>query len=252
MKSLARGCCRILGVVAVGGTLWAAPAPHAIVIGDVTPEGKKQPPPTRDAPQYYFPTITDYRELGAVMAGTKSPSKDDVLQAVITALARENYLLVKPGSKPDLALTIWWGSLNPLVDEMEANEGDLAPTQVFFNKREMLALVGAFKADAFFKFDSDQLREAATDDRYFILIAAYDFAALEKKEKKLVWSARMSTESTGRSPEETFPLLAASGAAVFGRNTVPAVLDTSKPIKRPEIKIGPTEVIEVISADKKP
>lgn len=232
--------------------MWASSAPRAIVIGDVTSEGKKQPPPTRDTPRYYFPTITDYRELGAVMAGTKSPSKDDVLQAVITALARENYLLAKPGSKPDLALMIWWGSVNPLVDEMEANEGDLAPTQVFFNKREMLALVGAFKADVFFKFDADQLKEAATDDRYFILIAAYDFAALEKRERKLLWSARMSTESTGRAPDEIFPVLAASGTAVFGRDTAPTVLDASRPIKRPEVELGPTKVVDVLAEEKKP
>ena len=185
------------------------------------------------------------------MAGTKPPVKDEVLRSVISSLARQHYLPAKPGSKPDLALMIWWGSVNPLIDEMEANEDDVGPTQVFFNKREMLALVGAFKANAFFKFDTDQLKEAATDDRYFILIAAYDFPALERKERKLLWSARMSTESTGRAPAEIFPLLAASGAAAFGRDTAPAVLDTSKPIKRPEVEMGPAEVIEV-TEEKRP
>lgn len=196
--------------------------------------------------------IAGYRELGALVGGTKPPVENDVLQALVKALAQEHYLIAKPGTTPELMLVLWWGSINPLVDEMEQNVDEVAPTQIFYNQREMLSLVGAFKADAFFKFDSDQLKEAARDDRYFILIGAYNFAAAEKKKRKLLWSARMSTESTGRAPDKIFPILAASGAAVFGRDTAPALLDTSKPIKSPEIEMGPTTIVDELAEDKKP
>jgi hypothetical protein len=239
-----------LALLAVGSAC-AALSPRAIVIGDVTIEGTKRPLPTKEVPVYYLPVIAGYGERGAVMDGTKPPAEAEVVEAVVKALAQEHYLLMKPGSTPDLMLVIWWGRINPLIDEMPQNEGEVAPTRVFINTREMMALVGAFKADAFFKFDPDQLREAARDDRYFLLIGAFDFAAMARKEKKLLWSARMSTESTGRSPDEIFPLLAASGAAVFGRDTAPALLDTSPPAKTPKVELGPLEFIEVLPEEKK-
>lgn len=187
-----------------------------------------------------------------MMAGTKPPAEAEVVQAVRKALAREHYLVMKPDSVPDLVLVIWWGTINPLIDTMEANEDDVAPTEVFANTREMMALVGAFKMEAPTRSDWAQLKEAARDDRYFIFIAAYDFAAATRQERKLLWSARMSTESTGRTPEEVFPLLAASGAAVFGRDTAPAEHDTSEPVKTPSVELAPLEVIEMLGQEKKP
>lgn len=234
------------------GSSCVAPAPQAIVLGDVTSEGARRRAPSREAPVYYFPVIAGYRERGAVMGGTKPPAETEVVQAVTQALAREHYLVMKPGSTPDLMLVIWWGMINPLIDEMEPNEDDVAPTQVFANTREMMALVGAFKTDTLFRSDWNRLKEAARDDRYFILVGAYDFAAAARQERKLLWSARMSTESAGRAPDEIFPLLAASGAVVFGRDTAPVLHDTSEPVKTPSVELAPLEVIEMLGQEKKP
>jgi hypothetical protein len=186
------------------------------------------------------------------MAGTKPPPEAEVVQAIVKALAREHYLMMKPGSTPDLMLVIWWGRINPLIDVMEANEDDVAPTEVFVNTREMMALIGAFKGKGLSRSDWKDLKDTARDDRYFILVAAYDYAAAERKERKLLWSARMSTESTGRTPEEIFPVLAASGAGIFGRDTAPTVQDTSDPNKIRKVELAPFEVIEMLPGEKQP
>lgn len=246
--------CQRLGVV---GLLMAACGctalpPQAIVIGDVTAEGSQGRTPTREAPMYYAPAFAGYRERGAVQAGTKPPPEAEVRAAVVAALSRQHYLMMQPDSTPDLMLVIWWGQVNPVIDVMEANEDDVAPTEVFLNTREMMALVGAFKTRTVSKSDAKELKLAARDDRYFILVAAYDFAAAKRKERKLLWTARMSTESTGRGPDEIFPLLAASGAAVFGRDTTPSRQDTSTPPKIPTVELAPIELIEVLPEEKKP
>ncbi len=236
----------------LAGCRSGALAPQAIVVGDIPPANAPGPAPSREKPLYYYPVVGGYRELGAKMAGVHPPSSNEVLRAVAKALAQENYLLVRPGVKPDLMMVIWWGCMNPLVEEFEQTEEEVAPTKVFFNMREMLALVGAFKADVGVERVRNDLRQAANDDRYFIVVGAYDFAAVEKHERKLLWSARMSTESTGRSPEEIFPLLAASGAAVFGRETKPGVIDTAQQMKGTRVDLGELQVIENLTKDQVP
>jgi hypothetical protein len=232
-------------------------APQAIVVGDLARANASGVVPSKEKPVYYYPVIGGYRELGATVAGVQPPPTNEVLRAVAKALAQDNYLLVRPGLKPDLVMVIWWGCLNPLIDKMElaeeAEEG-VAPTVVdlFFNKREMAGLVGAFKGDDGFRRKRDSLTEATYDDRYFILVGAYDFAAAEKRERKLLWTARMSTESVGRSPAEVFPLLAASGVAVFGRETKPGIIDTARPVKGTRVDLGELQVIESLTRDRPP
>ena len=228
-------------------------APQAIVVGDVTSAGVTRQSPTAEAPVYYAPVIAGYQERGAAKGGTKPPAEDEVVSAVVGALAREHYLMMKPGTTPDIMLVIWWGMINPQIDEMEHNVVDeVAPTRVFVNTREMMALIGAFKGKGLSRSDWKDLKDTAQDDRYFILVAAYDYAAAERKERKLLWTARMSTESTGRTPDEVFPLLAASGAAAFGRDTAPTLQDTSDANKIPKVELAPFEVIEVLPGEKKP
>lgn len=229
-------------------------APQAIVVGDLTRAVQTGHGASREKPVYYYPVVGGYRELGAKVAGDHPPSSTEVLRSVAKALAQENYLLVRPGMKPDLVMVIWWGCMNPLIDEFELAEEGPEGTKVdlFFNKREMMGLVGAFKGDAGFRRRRDSFMDAAYDDRYFIVVGAYDFVAAEKQERKLLWTARMSTESTGRSPEQVFPLLAASGMSVFGRETKPGIVDTASALKGTRVDLGELQVIESLTNDRVP
>lgn len=244
----------------VAGALLAgcrSQAPLAIVVGDVPRLAAPGRTPTKEKPLYYYPVIGGFRELGATMAGDHPPPQTEVLRAVAESLARDHYLLIRPGMKPDLVMVIWWGSMNPMIDEMPLAEDsetaeEATTIELFQNKREMIGLVGALKGDPGFRRRRDTIGEAIYDDRYFIVVGAYEFAAAEKREKKLLWSARMSTESAGRSPEQVFPLLAASGAAVFGRETLPGVIDTAKAIKGTRVDLGELQVIENFTSDRLP
>lgn len=208
------------------------------MVGDVTEAGKKLIAPTADQPVYYFPLVVGYQELGGVVAGEKQPAKNDVSHALGVALAKQHYLVMNARHAPEQLLVFWWGSMNPQIQDFGSND----PTeQVFFNEREMLALVGAYKTAALAPWESQTLRTAARDDRYFVIVMAFDFAAARKHEKKLLWMAKMSTGSIGTDLPAVFPALIASGGPVFGRDTTPSWIDSSQPAKEGKVILGPAE-----------
>jgi hypothetical protein len=62
------------------------------------------------------------------------------------------------------------------------------------------------------------LLDLTRDDRYFVIVSAYDYAALIRRETNLLWRVRVSTRSPGESMAEALPALLSGGAPYFGRN----------------------------------
>lgn len=236
----------IAWLTGLAGCTSARQAPQVLVIGDVTEAGKKLTPPNPEHPVYYFPLPVGYKELGAIVAGEKQPPKNDVSHALAVALARQGYRVMDAQHPPEQLLVFWWGSMNPKIDDFSTGDPDEMPNQVFFNEREMLALVGAYKADSLAPWESHDLRTAAREDRYFVIVLAFDFEAARKHEKKLLWMAKMSTESLGRTLTETFPALIASGGPAFGQDTKPGWVDSSQPLKQGKVIVAPLEVKEYL------
>lgn len=216
--------------------------PRVIVVGDVTEMGRMLAPPSAEKPVYYFPLVVGYKELGAPIAGEKVPEKNMVLRTLAKVLAKQHYLVMNEQHPPEQLLVFWWGSMNPEIQDFGSNDPS---EQVFFNRREMLALVGAYKAAGIAPWQSQDLQTAARDDRYFIILMSYDFAAARQKQKKLLWMAKMSTESVGTMLPEVIPALAASGGPAFGRDTPPSFVDSEKALGG-EVILGPLEVKEVL------
>lgn len=238
---------RLAGLVCLAGCGTPLP-PQVIVVGDVTPMGKKLPPPDAGHPVYYFPLVVGYQEKGAAYAGEKQPAKDAVSHALAIALARQHYFVMSARHPPDQLLVFWWGSMNPEIQDFGSND----PTErVFFNEREMLALVGAYKADRVARWDTESLLTAARDDRYFVLVMAFDFAAARQHQKKLLWMVKMSTEAAGTDLPTVIPALVASGGPAFGRDTSPVWIDSSQAQKDGTVKIGPIEVKDYLPPEKK-
>ncbi|MDI1248438.1 MAG: hypothetical protein PSV13_06100 [Lacunisphaera sp.] len=222
-------------------------APQVIVVGDLTKLGRELPPPSRQQPVYYFPLVVGYKEVGSIIAGEKVPEKNVVLHTLAKELAKQHYLVMNAEHPPEQLLVFWWGSMNPEIQDFGSND----PTeQVFFNEREMLALVGAYKATGIAPWQSNDLRTAARDDRYFVILMAYDFAAARQRQKKLLWMAKMSTESVGTSLPDVIPALVASGGPAFGRDTPPSFVDSGR-MQDGKVILAPLEIKEFLPAGKK-
>ncbi|MDI1319465.1 MAG: hypothetical protein PSW75_04620, partial [bacterium] len=216
--------------------------PQVIVVGDVPATGQEARQPDAEHPVYYFPLAVGFKEVGAIVAGEKPPQKNDVSHALAVALAKRHYLVMNAVHAPEQLLVFWWGSMNPQIENFGSND---PADQVFFNEREMLALVGAYKAGGM-GWKSGDLRTAARDDRYFVIVMAFDFAEARQHRKKLLWMTKMSTESVGTDLSSVIPALITSGGPAFGRDTTPDWIDSGKPQKVERVILGPTEIKEYV------
>jgi hypothetical protein len=91
-----------------------------------------------------------------------------------------------------------------------------------------------------------QLMEQIFDDCYYVVVSAYEGAALAKGERRLLWRTKMSTPSQGIGLKETMPALIAGGTQFYGREmTTPSVVD--KQLHRGgHVDIGEAQVKEYI------
>lgn len=250
LKQLIVGLLAAGGIGLLAGCAGRALPPQVVVVGDLSALGKQLPVPDADHPVYYYPLPVGFKEMGATYAGEKPPpSKSEVCRTIALALAKQHYLLGTAAHPPQQLLVLWWGSMNPEITDM-GGSGD-PMDRVFFNEREMLALVGAYKLQQPFGGQVDDVKAAAQEDRYFVVIMAYDFAAAVQHQKKLLWMAKMSTAAVGTDLAAVIPALVASGAPAFGRDTQPDIVDSSTVLKEGTVKLAPLEVKETLPAEKK-
>lgn len=214
------------------------------VVVDMTDEGKKVAPPTKEKPVFYYPVLAGYREEGALVAGEKSPPPNPVAHLLAKALAAQHYFVVGPKTPaPTLLLVFHWGYMNPQIDE---NPDPDNPQKTFWNEREMLALVAGntVKNVGSFGRERDDILQAARDDRYFVIVSAYDFAAATQKKKTLLWRAKMSTPSNRVSLAEVIPSMITAGGPRFGRETKLPESVTAAIAKEGKVEIGTPTVVK--------
>ncbi len=185
----------------------------------MTDVGRKVEPPTAAKPTYYFPVVVGYREEGSKVAGETKPPVMPVVHTLAKTLAQQHYLVIsKDHPQPTVLLAFYWGYMNPQIDDYGDPDN---PQKVFYNQNEMLTLVGGQTLGMLdLNFEREAVMQGAEDDRYFVVVSAYDFAAARQHKKVLLWQARMSTPSAGVSIDEVLPSLIASGGPMFGRETI--------------------------------
>lgn len=217
----------------------------------MTEAGKKVAPPTKDHPTYYLPYVVGYREEGATVAGEKAPPMKPIVHQLAKALAQQNYFVIsKDHAQPSILLVFYWGYMNPQIDDV----GDLDnPQKVFYNQKEMLALVGGQTMGMLdLNFEKEQVMQGAEDDRYFVVVSAYDFDAAKQHKKVILWQARMSTPSNGVSLDQVIPALIASGAPKFGRETIRPEWVMAPVVPQGKVEVGTPVVKDYLDAPAAP
>jgi hypothetical protein len=214
---------------------------RAVVVVDLTEAGRKIARPTPEHPAFYVPLVVGYRSEGGQVAGEHPPPLNDVVARQLgKTLAQEGYRVVGPGTgEPSLLLVFSWGTWNPQVDLQAVDDpresDDPVPSsgQGLLQKKipskaadDMLALVAGNTLknlpsvpDYMTDTKRDAIREDMGEGRYFVVVAAFDWAAAKAHRRVMLWSAKMSIRSTGTWFDEVFPALIASGGPFFGRET---------------------------------
>ena len=81
------------------------------------------------------------------------------------------------------------------------------------------------------------------DDRYFVVVSAYDFEAAKEKKKVLLWQAKMSTPSHRVALAEVIPSMITAGGPHFGRETKRPESVTAPLAKEGKVEVGTPVVV---------
>jgi len=137
---------------------------------------------------------------------------------------------------PDLILFIQLGYANPEIDYAPSMQMGLThpstsgvgpnvafgpPLSAFVNQSEMLGLVAGNTLRNLDRDSEFEVFEKAEQDRYFIMLSAYDFEAYPKSRRLvLLWQAKMSALSDSLAQfSDVLTALVRAGGPYFGRET---------------------------------
>lgn len=223
----------------------AEPIQDVIVYSFTTDAGKKFVLPTSEKPAHYVLIDGGYREEGDRIAGEIKPDRARVEKLVRRALAGQHYLGATASSaQVDLLIVYFWGYLAPVEQDFETAT----------DRAKRMALVGGkhLSEMSLEEFGREELMQAAGEDRYFVVISAYDFAAAAKKKKTLLWRSQISGSMRRTTLNEVLPPFLAAGAPLFGRDTgVPA--ERAVPLGlQGQVEVGTPVVEEYLPAVQLP
>jgi hypothetical protein len=220
------------------------------LVGDMYKEGKDLSHPTPEKPVFYYPIVVGYTQMGARVAGTPEtpPTKKEIVHDLALALLAQGYRAtqevevpakaVRPGEKmpattkalsppPSLLLVLSWGSLR--AQKLESGDVTDASPPPVANQNQMIGLIAGKNFDSIVDFGqrAEDVWEGVQDDRYFVMVSAYDFDAYFQHHKKVVlWVAKMSVPTSGTTMADVMPALIKTGAPLFGHETIgPKVMD---------------------------
>jgi hypothetical protein len=201
-------------VLATTNAGWGAPR-QAVVYSFITDAGRNLALPTEERPARCALGSAGYHEWGGIRAGEKPMKKTEIEPLVRAALRVNAYLGLMPRENPDLVIEFHWGCMRP--DRSGTSNGRHGE---IVNLADMLDLVGGRGLE----FTNNRilraaLMDAALEERYFLILSAFESVAYARNRKQLLWRTQISVPIPNITQEQAFPILAACGATFFGRST---------------------------------
>jgi len=226
--------------------------PDVLVVADVLADDSSSVTPTPAKPIYYVILGGMERDLGASIAGLPSVDLAMIRTQLVSALAGRSFIETKLGGPvPRLALVVSWGYANlDTIDVDETNTDDsgestTSTTTYTMNAREKARLIGWDKAERHLMSSSeaDELNSAYRDDRLYIVIAALDAAALQKKQKKLLWRTRISIDALREDLPSNLGMMIADAAPYFARD-IDRPVTINDDVRRANVKLGELKFLD--------
>jgi hypothetical protein len=87
---------------------------------------------------------------------------------------------------------------------------------------------------------------------FFVVASAYDYEALAKGQRRLLWRTKMTVNSIGVNMIETVPPLIASAAPYFGRDMPDPVVITKRVSREGKVEVGAPVVVPDSNSSAKP
>jgi hypothetical protein len=202
----------LLGLLPGLTGLRGAPTHEVTVFSSLTAAGRKFGAGARPEIQCALAS-GGYRPIGGYDSDCAATAPTRILNLVALALTKNSFDPRRQESPPALLIVCHWGHVLP----SEVDGG----AEFEFERAQRLALVGgAVLSSTLTRLERETILTAANDQRYFVIVSAYDWAAYSERDtKQLLWRSQMSVPSYGLSANQAWPMLTAAGAALFGRET---------------------------------
>lgn len=237
---------------------------EVITVTDTTPAGRAVPPASKAHPQYYIGLSLGFRDFGAPIGGIKEPPTKDALRFIAVELAKQGYLpATEKSPPPTLLLAYTWGTLNadnfrpdPDFPGVVRNRAQivrfLGGPKIGLNRDFFDPLTAPVTGLQTLSFDARNLYDIATEDFYVIVVSAYDFTALRRDKKQLLWMTRIATPSLGFDLGESMPTMLAIAGPNFGRETARPVWMSASEKFKPNVKLGEIQLVEYLDGSPLP
>lgn len=209
-----------------------------IVVAEQSAQGTSVPRPTPEHPVYYITYDVGYIESGTPLGGLKPPSAGVVGQNLRAALESQGYQLATSQTPPSLVLVYSWGCVyaDTQIGQTVINTGGITGAKPFsrFPNRALgwsfvlpSRIASQLVRSKSSRYSSSPLYrdsglpmypESVELNRNFLVVTAYDYAALQRHEKTLLWRVKLSASESSATMASALPALARAGAPYFGRD----------------------------------
>lgn len=229
--------------------------PEILIVSDTFGHESELVRPTDENPITYLLFIGQRRDMGAVIAGIKAPSKEEIEALIHRTMASQGFTRSELGEAiPDIFLVYTYGSAyvpdNP-VDGIEFDEetgefsGQTAVPDIV-GEREMFALAGGAKVlqNGGDRHELETVKEAAETDRLFVMIAAVDGPKYYNGEKEVMWRTRISIPSRGFNLPDYMDLMVETAGPYLATETTSPVILREEDRRETNVEIGEATVIE--------
>ncbi len=187
----------------------------------------------------------------------------DVARVIARPLAGQKYLAAKDPSQTKLLIMVYWGTtagtaespnaIDPMTDPMDKMIFRDQFDRIDFKNARILGYdsEGVIGTDygrnlrgTALHLKTEDLYEEIEDNRYFVVLMAYDFQLLWKEKKhKLLWETRFSIREHRNDFGRVLPEMALFASRYFGQDTHGLL---RRPLPEGHVTLGKLEIGEVV------
>jgi len=243
---------------------------------EMTDAGRKLETPTPETPAYYLIHAGKPQSFGENTNHTPPPHEADLRETVLRTLEAAHYREASPPEHPPTLVLIYHWGIHAGINGLTA---DIDPSQAMRNlyqrahlvggekfaetwrraredddlRRDSMALVYGVSSDEYkLQLKSETVRKLlaqAREDVYFVVVTAFDAAALARNERVVLWRTKMTVSTNGMAMRESIAPLIAASVPYLGRETVEARPVTRRIYRDGRVELGPLEVLGVEDPD---
>lgn len=239
---------------------------------EMTDAGRKLEEPSLEAPAYFLIHAGKPQSFGENTNRTPPPNEADLRATVRRTLEAAHYREASPPEHPPTLVLIYHWGIHAGVNDSAAEIDPSLVTRNLYQRahlvggekfaetwrraredddlrRDAMALVHGVSSDEYkLQLKSETMRKLlaqAREDVYFVVVTAYDAAALARQEHVVLWRTKMTVSTQGMAMRESIAPLISASVPYLGRETLEARPVTRRIYRDGRVELGPLEVLGV-------